>query len=90
MDRRGRSASRAPLPTERVFAWMSDVFILPAARGKGIGRALVAGLLEHPELATIVRWLLVTNDAHGFYESFGFTRFEDPARLMARLRPRAP
>ncbi len=71
-----------------VFAWMSDVFILPVARGKGIGRALVAALLDHPELATIVRWLLVTRDAHGLYESFGFTRFEDPARLMARLRPR--
>jgi GNAT superfamily N-acetyltransferase len=71
-----------------VFAWMSDVFILPVARGKGIGRALVAALLDHPELATIVRWLLVTRDAHGLYESFGFTRFEDPARLMALLRPR--
>ncbi len=73
-----------------VFAWMSDVFILPAARGKGLGRALVAALLDHPELATIIRWLLVTRDAHGFYESFGFTRGQNPARLMARLRPREP
>jgi GNAT superfamily N-acetyltransferase len=69
-----------------VFAWMSDVFVLPAARGTGIGRALVACLLDHPELATINRWMLVTRDAHGLYREFGFGPFDDPSRLMARLR----
>jgi hypothetical protein len=29
-------------------------------------------LLEHPELATVTRWSLNTNDAHGLYAKFGF------------------
>jgi nitroimidazol reductase NimA-like FMN-containing flavoprotein (pyridoxamine 5'-phosphate oxidase superfamily)/GNAT superfamily N-acetyltransferase len=67
------------------FALLADVFVVPAARGKGLGKWLVSCVLEHPELAKVPRWLLGTADAHGLYERFGFVRAE-PGRYMVRNR----
>ena len=38
-----------------------------------------------PEPAEIERWLLGTNDAHGFYEKLGFTR-ASAGKYMLRLQ----
>jgi nitroimidazol reductase NimA-like FMN-containing flavoprotein (pyridoxamine 5'-phosphate oxidase superfamily)/GNAT superfamily N-acetyltransferase len=67
------------------FALLADVFVTPAARGKGLGKWLVSCVLEHPELAKVPRWMLGTADAHGLYERFGFVRAE-PGRFMIRTR----
>ena len=53
-------------------AHMADVMVLPAARGRGLGKALVAAMLGHPELATVTQWTLTTADAHALYAGFGF------------------
>lgn len=53
-------------------AHLADVFIHPDARGTGLGKALVAATLAHPELATVHKWTLNTRDAHGLYAQFGF------------------
>lgn len=53
-------------------AHIADVMILPAARGRGLGKALVGAMLDHPELATVTAWTLTTADAHGLYAGFGF------------------
>jgi uncharacterized protein len=66
-------------------AYLADVFVVPGARGEGLGRWLVASVLEHPDLANVDRWLLGTADAHGLYERFGFVRASE-GRYM--LRPR--
>ena len=50
-----------------------DVFVLPAQRGKGLGKLLVQALLDHPDLAEVRRLTLNTSDAHGLYALFGFT-----------------
>ena len=55
-----------------VFALLSNLFVLPAWRGRKLGEALVRAALEHPELATVTRWALNTDDAHGLYAKFGF------------------
>ena len=60
-----------------VFARISDVIVWPDHRGRGVGKALVAALLEHPELRTVSTWMLNTGDAHGLYERFGFRRVTD-------------
>lgn len=60
-----------------VFARISDVIVWPDQRGKGIGKSLVAALLEHPDLGTVTIWTLNTGDAHGLYERFGFRRVTD-------------
>jgi len=57
------------------FAWICDVFIDAAFRGKGLGKFLLECVGQHP--ATNVRLcLLGTKDAHGLYEKYGFTRRE--------------
>jgi GNAT superfamily N-acetyltransferase len=53
-------------------AHLADVFIRPDARGLGLGKALMATILAHPELTTVSQWTLTTADAHGLYAQFGF------------------
>lgn len=67
-----------------LFARISDVIVWPDHRGKGIGKALVQSLLEHPELATVGTWTLNTADAHGLYERFGFVRETNPNAMVMR------
>lgn len=67
------------------FAYLCDVFIDQSARGRGLGKALVAFALDHPAVRDLNRVMLGTADAHGLYERFGFTQ-TSPGRFMIRLR----
>jgi N-acetylglutamate synthase-like GNAT family acetyltransferase len=58
------------------FAQLSNVFVLPAWRGRKLAEGLVAAALEHPELTTVTHWILRTKDAHGLYQKFGFSLTE--------------
>lgn len=51
------------------FGYLADVFVLPSARGAGLGKALVEAVLDGPGR---VRWVLFTDDAHGLYNRYGF------------------
>lgn len=75
----------ARLVTDKAtFAYLGDVFILPAHRGKGLSKWLLTVMHNHPEMQGLRRWLLGTRDAHELYEQFGWTRFteEQRARFM--------
>ncbi len=63
-------------------AHLGDVFIDPAARGLGLGKALVGTILQHPELATVEHWTLTTSDAHALYRRYGFRLGEGDGRWM--------
>lgn len=52
------------------FAYLCDVFVLEAYRGKGLGR-----------------FVLVTRDAHGLYDQFGFQPLARPEGYMEVFRP---
>lgn len=54
------------------LAYLADLFVLPEARGQGLGAEIVREMVEHGPLASL-RWLLHTDDAQGLYERFGFT-----------------
>jgi GNAT superfamily N-acetyltransferase len=69
------------------FAYLADVFVLPAERGKGLGRWLVATLLAHPALPGLRRWLLGTRDAQGLYRRCGFTEPTPPFTFLERHDP---
>ena len=69
-----------------VFAYLCDVFIHEDYRAHGLGKWLIQTILEHPDLKDMRRWLLVTNDAHGLYEPFGFKTIEDPEHWMQLFR----
>jgi GNAT superfamily N-acetyltransferase len=56
-----------------VFGYLSDVFVLPEFRGRGVGKYLVKAMLEHPDVRGLKLILLRTRDAHGLYAQFGFT-----------------
>lgn len=58
------------------YAYLADVFILEGHRGKGLSKWLVAEILNHADLQGLRRFNLVTRDAHGLYEQFGFVRLQ--------------
>lgn len=53
-------------------AWLYDVAVGKAQRGRGLGRRLVALLLDHPAVRRSPLVRLQTRDAHGLYAKFGF------------------
>ncbi len=65
-----------------VFAYVADVFVLPAHRGRGVSKLIMQAIREHPDLQRLRRWHLVTRDAHALYRQFGFRDLENPARHM--------
>ena len=65
------------------FAWLADVYVLDAHRGRGLGKALVETVVEHPAIAGLPRVLLATLDAHRLYEQFGFVALRGDERFMA-------
>ena len=65
-----------------VHAHISDVYILPSYQGKGLGKWLMACLMQHPDLQQLRRWSLGTKDAHDLYKQFGFTALNKPDRSM--------
>ena len=68
------------------FAYIADVIVDPAHRGRGIGRAMVKFSLEHPDHRGLHTWVLATHDAHGVYRSLGFEPLTEPDRWM-QYRP---
>jgi len=64
------------------FAWVADVFVVEAHRGRGLGKWLMETVVSHPELASLRRWLLATVDAHTLYEPLGFRPVADHPRFM--------
>jgi len=54
-------------------AYLADVFVTAAARGHGLGKRLVAEMIDSGPGAAM-RWMLHTADAHGLYRQFGFEK----------------
>jgi GNAT superfamily N-acetyltransferase len=67
------------------FAYVADVFVLPAHRGRGVGKRLMETVVSHPALQGLRHWILFTRDAHGLYRQYGFGDPRYPERLMQRM-----
>lgn len=68
------------------FAYLADVYVLEGHRGNGMGKFLIKAVTTHPDLVGLRRMLLVTRDAHGLYQQFGFTPLAAPERWMERFQ----
>lgn len=69
------------------FGWLCDVFVVDDHRGRGLGKALVSAVVEHPNLSGLQRMILATADAHDLYAGYGFESMDSPEHWMARTRP---
>lgn len=65
------------------IAYLGDVYVLEAHRGRGLGVELVRTVIEGSDFPH-VRWLLGTLDAHTLYEKVGFGPPSE--RIMERRR----
>ncbi len=73
------------------FAWLCDVFVSPAHRGRGVGKLLVRAAAEHADRCGLRIMVLATRDAQGLYERYGdFHAVECPERWMVRRPIDAP
>lgn len=69
------------------FAYLCDVYVLEAHRGRGLSKWLMEVVLAHPDLQGLRRFLLATRDAHDLYRRYGFAPTARPERFMEMVRP---
>ena len=60
--------------------YLCDVIVDPEHQHKGLGTALVSYIEQRPEYAGL-RGILITRDAHGLYEKFGYEVLNDRAMV---------
>ena len=64
----GQQAGFARVVTDRAtYAYLGDVYVEEAHRGRGLGKFLVSCVVAHPDLQGLRRWALATADAHDLY-----------------------
>jgi GNAT superfamily N-acetyltransferase len=65
------------------FAWLCDVYVARADRGRGLGVALATAVRDHLAPYGLRRILLATADAHGLYAKVGFEPLVKLEKWMA-------
>jgi GNAT superfamily N-acetyltransferase len=69
-----------------VYGYIADVFVLPEWRGRGIGKALMQTMLQHPDVVGLQVILLRSRDAQEFYRSLGFEELPRTHEMLGRYR----
>jgi len=86
----GGQAGFARLVTDcATFAWLCDVFVDAAHRGRGLGTFLVLAATGHPDVARI-RQVLMAVPERSLYRRLGFDALVSPERWMERPQRQAP
>jgi GNAT superfamily N-acetyltransferase len=84
-DSAGLAAFARVVTDYATFAWLCDVFVMEAHRGRGLGKWLVEAVVSHPDLQGLRLFTLATRDAHELYRRYGgFEALPKPERWMAR------
>ena len=63
-------------------ARLSNLFIIEAHRGRGLGRWIMSTLLFESRFCDVHNWQLSTDDMHDLYERFGFRIAEKTDTFM--------
>lgn len=85
-DAEGRTVGFGGLETCGRHVMLRSIVVLPEARGRSFGAALVRRLLQQAETAGAERAYLLTISAQSFFEAHGFvvvTRGEVPPDILA-------
>ena len=69
------------------FAYLCDVYVLEAHRGRGLAQQLMDRVVAHPDLQGLRRVMLATRDAHALYAKYGFTPLAAPDLMMEVHKP---
>lgn len=69
------------------IAYLADVFVIAAYRGRGLSKFLIAEVMAHPDLQGLRRWMLHTRDAHGLYRQMGWADAAKPETYMEVYNP---
>lgn len=78
----------ARVVTDRAtFAYLCDVYVLDAHRGRGLATWMIETLLAHADLQGLRRFMLFTRDAHALYAGHGFAPLATPQRGMEIVKP---
>jgi GNAT superfamily N-acetyltransferase len=81
----GAQVAYARVVTDGVgFGWLCDVFVDTAARGHGIGKMLIAGVVDDLDTLGLKRTVLATADAQELYRAYGFAELTGPNVWMSR------
>jgi GNAT superfamily N-acetyltransferase len=67
-------------------AYLADVFVVPAHRGRGLGKLIVSTMIDEGPGANF-RWVLFTADAHELYRRYGFGAPDSKALVRMERRP---
>jgi GNAT superfamily N-acetyltransferase len=90
-DEHGQVAVARLVSDGATFAWLCDVYVDAAHRGRGLGEALARWSVEWCEQRGVHRILLATRDAHEVYRRVGFVPCADPDLWMEiDRRPQRP
>ena len=85
----GTQAGYARLVTDQAtIAWLCDVFVDAASRGRGLGSFLVAQAIGHPAVAGI-RQVLMAEPGRSLYRRHGYGDLVRAERWMERPAPSA-
>lgn len=69
------------------YAYLADVFVLDACRGKGLARWMMQEIFATSVTRGLRRITLATRDAHDLYRKVGFTPLARPEIFMEIARP---
>ena len=79
-DAAGRLVAMARAVSDGRNAWIYDVVVEHALRGRGLGRRIMTLLLDHPAVRDAPFVRLGTRDAQPFYQRLGFAEAEAQRR----------
>ena len=69
------------------FGYVADVFIVPTKQKQGLGKKLMAYIMDFPTLRGLRRWHLLTLNAQNLYKRVGFRTPANPEHHMEKRNP---
>jgi GNAT superfamily N-acetyltransferase len=93
VERDGVPIGRLILDRAKAVWWVVDIALMPAARGKGIGTALLRQIQDAARVTgakSVGLHVELGNPAHALYARLGFTEIESESGLHAAMIWTAP